>query len=803
MKSERVAVVAVHGIADQRPGQTVRELAHLLCDVNAGASAYTEGETRGVLIPVRKLEPGAEAGARASVAGRERWRPGAPSGFYRARRAASVGTEQAPRDLGAALNDYLLQQHQLAEGDALYESTRVSLRRGAEGSAVDIYEMYWADLSRLRPGGVRALTALYQLFFHLSTLARDIVDQVVLAVGAGRGWRILQRLHAWSAWLMTGPAALIQLAMLLLVPFGAASLVPQTQRAFLLAATASAAAALLAVAAVVIGLREPTPRRRWSRAVPLLLAAAGAVAVAITALRGSEPAPDMYFATTVLVVGAVGATLVARFARVARGAGPLGHGLIAGVCAALLLEAWRTRLAVTTLSEWMLTCALHVGEFLLATMLIAWAALVLVQIAALVLGLVLERGHDEGVRASLYTARVGMVLSAALFAVLSLVLWSVITYVAGLSISDFDYAPIVFGTGYRGVAIFLESRVQSVGSFFTPLVAAGVLLAVAALLVLAPSLREELAPTPNLDGSAIRPDAARWAPRLGRWLSGGLSRLGDVVAWLVPLLAIAGGAIYVGFVVDQLLPGASAARWLAGVLEQFRGEALVATGKWLAGGALTIAALGARFTQTFGRLRVLLDAVLDIDNYFADPPDRQPPRARIFARYASLLAYLRERGYARIVIVAHSQGTVISADLLRHLHRQSRLRAIVGERPIALVTVGSPLRDLYVARFPLLYRWMGSSAADFVAAQPSAADLGATAWVNAYRSGDYVGRAIWMAANDHAIFRVAAIGSDGTVQAKRAGDRTEFCLGAGAHTHYFSGDAVALAKEIDCLIAMR
>jgi hypothetical protein len=28
----------------------------------------------------------------------------------------------------------------------------------------------------------------------------------------------------------------------------------------------------------------------------------------------------------------------------------------------------------------------------------------------------------------------------------------------------------------------------------------------------------------------------------------------------------------------------------------------------------------------------------------------------------------------------------------------------------------------------------------------------------------------------------------------------QFCLGAGAHTHYFSNDAVALAAEIDRLI---
>jgi hypothetical protein len=213
---------------------------------------------------------------------------------------------------------------------------------------------------------------------------------------------------------------------------------------------------------------------------------------------------------------------------------------------------------------------------------------------------------------------------------------------------------------------------------------------------------------------------------------------------------------------------------------------------------LTIAALGSRFTQTIGRLRVAIDAALDIDNYFADPPNRQPPRARIYSRYTSLLGYLRDRGYARIVIVSHSQGTVISADLLRYLHVQRRLPEVVGGVRISLVTVGSPLRELYAERFPLLYRWMGSNASGFATAEPSASDIGAVEWVNAFRSGDYVGRVLWTPPG-HA-YRIAVVGTEGRVEADRAGDRTEFCLGAGGHTHYFSNDAVALAVEIDRLI---
>jgi hypothetical protein len=126
------------------------------------------------------------------------------------------------------------------------------------------------------------------------------------------------------------------------------------------------------------------------------------------------------------------------------------------------------------------------------------------------------------------------------------------------------------------------------------------------------------------------------------------------------------------------------------------------------------------------------------------------------------------------------------------------LADLVGGIPIALVTVGSPLRDLYAEHFPLLYRWMGAKAGRFAIAEPSAADIGAVEWVNACRAGDYVGRYLWTPPAQG--YRIAWFGPAGKVEAERAGDRTEFCLGAGAHTHYFSNDAVALAVEIDRLI---
>jgi hypothetical protein len=155
--------------------------------------------------------------------------------------------------------------------------------------------------------------------------------------------------------------------------------------------------------------------------------------------------------------------------------------------------------------------------------------------------------------------------------------------------------------------LFIECRVQTVGAFFTPLVAAFTLALAAVLLVLLPSLIEEIRPTANVDAKGVRKGASEWAVRLGNWLGGGVRVLGTAFKSLVPLGALAGSVLYLAFVVEQFAfttgVGGDLFMWLVGRLEWFQGETLVTAGKWLAGGALTITALGSRFTETFGRLR--------------------------------------------------------------------------------------------------------------------------------------------------------------------------------------------------------
>src|SRR5215510_10581499 len=78
--------------------------------------------------------------------------------------------------------------------------------------------------------------------------------------------------------------------------------------------------------------------------------------------------------------------------------------------------------------------------------------------------------------------------------------------------------------------------------------------------------------------------------------------------------AIVGGLLYLLYVYREFSFAAGpsgVAMWIDEWLDSLQGQTLVAAGKWLAGGAVTVAAAGARFTRTFGKLRVALDAALD------------------------------------------------------------------------------------------------------------------------------------------------------------------------------------------------
>jgi hypothetical protein len=235
----------------------------------------------------------------------------------------------------------------------------------------------------------------------------------------------------------------------------------------------------------------------------------------------------------------------------------------------------------------------------------------------------------------------------------------------------------------------------------------------------------------------------------------------------------------------------------------------------------------------------ILDTILDVDNYLRTSPLDETPRARIAERCVSLLRYIAARRdvhnrpyYSKVIFVAHSLGSMVTTDLLRYLERSAKSSPDVGlERyqfrgaasksgdprlPIYVFSMGSPLRQLLNRFFPHLYWWVcdvpdNSLSPVSAALNPPMPPIAATAlprsdemnvvlWANAYRSGDYIGRSLWLgqwlirnAADNPRAF--ADVGDAGPPQAC-----LEMCIGLGAHTHYWDRSAPEIAYVLDQLI---
>ena len=133
-----------------------------------------------------------------------------------------------------------------------------------------------------------------------------------------------------------------------------------------------------------------------------------------------------------------------------------------------------------------------------------------------------------------------------------------------------------------------------------------------------------------------------------------------------------------------------------------------------------------------------------------DAPKMGPVRWR-FNRVVNHL--VTDARVDRLVIVAHSQGTVIVLDELTQSWGPGELP------PISLVTCGSPISHLYGHYFPNVYPPWGDMQWDVFFQR-------LTRWANFYRLGDYVGTTVVPPGTGRGEFRQAAIG-------------------AGAHTGYF------------------
>ena len=915
MDAQKTAVIVVHGVADQKRGDTVQSVVELLLAESANGKQQMHYESRSeddvtiAVLPVEPVNSGPEPDA---IAESKLWshssrKQSFGSDYRHEPLLTTPSRSNADQSEGVTFTNYLLKQAKAALTPATtYVARRLRLWRRVPGEsatpaqAVDFFEMYWADLSRLGGTVPRIVTEMFTLLFRLSALGRDCVQAMFRQIdgkpiqrpkywseGATLKWRLwacFQWLQALLDWGYSRVLALLFLLLivvaLLLVPYG---WMHQTQSRETIALIVLC---VLAVGVVCV-VRFYSTLLRAVATFALLLAAAFAIYHMPPVARGTLLAGLTALAWFALIALAYVKWLQVcelRFKFVmAVGLVLAGVVTLGVLLTALLTPLWpageisgsRSLFAAASVMS------LRVLEVVLLLVEVVWLVLGIAMFIWALLGVGLSvaarrAGKDAAESRAIATGQLGVAVSLGLFLVVSMCGWALLSGVTETAAHGVDYRTAIYkstdaspsycyvpmdiacfepkGSCERAAGLpskqlcfadsepafglradcaecFLHARYTNTVESFAVL---SILLFVflgGVIVTFAPSLMAEL--------QLARPPAKP----LGRWLTAGYAMLAPALMVLTVLGALVAVAVVL-FLIEAMF-----ARWWTGhhitlvkwvealpfwetLNVQQQSEAMlkplvIATGSVL----VILTGIGGWLSRNLAGLRAPLDAVLDVDNHFREFPRNAIPRARIMARYVALLDHLREQGYARIVIVAHSQGTIISADLLRYLTvRQtsngvppsSMIEAVANYvrdiENVCILTFGCPLRQLYAERFPTRYGWVGAVNGGVVG--PTVVDIGVKRWFNAYCSGDYVGRWIWQPTDPDEVAEIersaAGPGIEATIRAKvSAGATGEICLGSGAHTHYLgapkaqnghakaAGDApaAAMAGAIDAMIS--
>ena len=797
---KRVAVIAVHGVADQARGETVRRCANLL--VSSGEerafAAVAEEALRLRVDPVLEAPSVRSSPERLGRRLAERATFQSPA-VFEALKGSAEAAGDAKSDLAHEELKDQLRDADLPQEDRVWETLRIralgpeSAGTPDERCEVHVYELYWADLSRLGNNLLGVFLQLYQLLFFLPGLGSRTLGSAVARLKGSEGfrpglWKAYGGSHAIATRLLVILVPAANLTLLSLAAVLGVKAVERFDRE-LLPWIAGVVAAILFGAAIVWSVLG----RRWARSWPwLLLAVAGAASLVVLLARRAPYAAAAWALWLVVAAGVV--WLLLAYSRRVPGALTWSLLLIVPFCGYYLIRLWGAE-NWAAVFEAALETAQIVIEFPHRGL---WALLGVLLLLASVLGQLAARfgtspGHRARARHAVWTADLALCLPAAAVLLIDAGLWAGLVRAAGMFLGPEE----VCGTCVRPGLLEKELELAALDGLLRSAIPAGFewSFVVAAIAVLCAAW----AILPALASDRLLRDT-RW---LGRNLDAafvGWRVVGEGVRWLLAAGLVAAVVRGIWYWMDhEPVPGASN---------------LTAIG--LLGGALAIAIMGSQGPTRFLALglRSALDVALDVLNWLRHDPPRQAPSSRIASRYASLLRYVcawrdsRDDGpYQAVVIAAHSQGTVITADLLRFLRLEypapgappgmERIFGSDGERlPVYFLSFGCPLRQIYALRFPDRYRW----AADFESASweesraCSPGELEVRAWSNLYRSGDYIGRTLW---HPPKAFRNDDAWSD-TRMESASGDRRELCIGAGSHNRYW--DSPELADELDFLI---
>jgi hypothetical protein len=595
---------------------------------------------------------------------------------------------------------------------------------GHNGAHVDIYEFWWADLSRFPAASRSFLAAFFGLFLALPSFGRTALRRTKeiglepQTLPEGEGTRLSDadyHLLGFLSWIVAVPVVVLS------------------------------AQVLMTVAALAIAIALPES------------AISGVIAVGLFGIGTSV----------------VGLLLLHRYRVMSgrRGAFVLGLVALAGATAVCV-----ARLVVRGVGGKSIELALAdtVTVLFAYPMRILWlSVLAFVVVVAFVLGVKCCRRNSrdrEGAVKRTITAGLTVSLGPVGFAVLMAILSAAVgglaqhvgpTVIWGLK--DASQTPLCLAspdswtlvrcptiTAWNFGTLILGDSIFALACAFVVILG---VLALYLVTLLVGEIVRRVHPSPNVGPPASDPAASRQAARL----SFALGAIGGLPAAIVLLLAAfaasyAAAAAWLPFfplpddiknhvgLIKQTALGTPTvqAGWspvIAGVL------GVLVSGLLLAARAMGMSPQQlASDSPASNFLRLILDKPYDIATFLRDPmgsKDRklislaEMPRQKMLGRYRALLVFLRARGYDRVVFAAHSQGSVLTATLLHE-----------DELPlpplVSLLTFGCPLRQLYSERFPSQYAWVNKPkrVRRFV---PHVTEQ----WINVGTAGDPVGRTVF------------------------------------------------------------
>ena len=892
----------VHGVADQKPGDSQAAIAALmLSSTDAdGQPLYKSFDKRSVSVPLDPAYAKAVESdiARAGIFAQEvtrkpsfvrrviGWLQESPSG-YRAFLAEQFKKPQAPagvlqprtplpgRDVGLAYMRMLLGSYKPKIGARSYSTDRLEGQRreagGVSARSVDVYEMYWADLSTVGKDPFRFFSSLYQLVLHLSELGRRALEDGLAEFSNYRRWRWLVWLQAVSVRQLAVPIPIINL--LLLVTLLSAVLVRVLGGSITDQGAPSGdiannwgvrIAAVIAAAAIAVGLAyrlaAPPSRPRLHDWWPLpalaviVGAAAGAGSIAIVGRA------DLVLVAEWWLIGFVLCDLILqKYDKVRPGARIFGR---ASYVLVVLLFLWSLGFAFDRgglRSREIEYAAFWSMQIQFVALSVMWVLLIVSAFLAWISGSIIvnryKDDHKARASAAVRTSRLSLAISASAMLALIILVWSGLMVWGLKSVNVFECMEVVMFPPLYGADWILadpESLHRWLGDLPNARTCTGVPYPVhdyfrAVLLMSTTSglpvmlllvglclmiLVWMALPSVRLESEAPSTCTNEQSERVGKWLSRGLdaTRIVTGLWW---------AAVFVVLVVFETADNAARHGWepVPALAWLFTASKAVALPILQTAGAL-IAASAA--VIVFGIAKFAgagLDVVLDVDNYLRELPRDYTPRARIAERYVSLLRAIAKdrsadgRPYDSVIIVAHSLGALISTDLLRYLNAEAEAKRgdpalaafgygekkTVATIPIRLFTMGNPIRQLLNRFFPHQYVWVRAAPDNAVKpvpplpleeawrknVTPKPYRLGVAHWSNAYRSGDYVGRALWL---DEWFERTESADPEAgaypePIKVFRRIGAEEMCIGLGAHTHYWNETAPDVRDHLNGLIA--